>query len=362
MKIIIFSIIIISLQLALADLPDRYIIKQTEISKSHGSINKMISVSTKKMRYHDAYVSQLSTDQVRSLKKLGYDIEKDIVLSVYGKKSKKYSYGALDGNQEVPWGIDAIDARKAQQEKNGSGEGSVICVIDTGVANDHLDIADKVIGGEAIVKSITPDKPEWYDDMGHGTHVSGTIVSSGALLGVAPMAKVYAIKVLDADGSGYSSDVADGIKACIGKGKIINMSLGSSQPSEIIENAMKEAKASGIISACAAGNDGGKVGYPAAYKECVAVSAIGSDLKLASFSSRGKEIKYAAPGVDVKSTVPGGGYESWDGTSMATPHVAGVMAVKISAKKKSLKSVKLNLKSEEQGKGLINSLRTVTGK
>jgi serine protease len=109
---------------------------------------------------------------------------------------------------------------------------------------------------------------------------------------------------------------------------------------------------------CAAGNEYGPVGYPAVYPECYAVSAVNKDMRLADFSNRGKEIDFAAPGVGIKSSVPSGGYEEWDGTSMAAPHVSGTIAIMLSRNKRKLKAKNIGLHQEEQGFGLIDAYKT----
>ena len=139
------------------------------------------------------------------------------------------------------------------------------------------------------------------------------------------------------------------------------MSLGSSQGSTLLHDAIKEAAAQGILVIAAAGNDyGAPVGYPAAFPEAIAVSATDSNNNLASFSNFGPEINFAAPGVNVLSTVKGGGYEAFNGTSMATPHVSGVAALMISSGMSSIKADDIGLSADKQGEGLVNALRTVS--
>jgi len=125
-----------------------------------------------------------------------------------------------------------------------------------------------------------------------------------------------------------------------------------------------KAKESGITVVCAAGNDSGPVNYPAKYDSVIAVSALGTDDKIAYFSSRGPEIDFIAPGVSVYSTYKGGGYKTMSGTSMASPHVAGLAALAVSAGAKTPDEVfemlkkaasYLGLKPTEEGNGLIDA-------
>lgn len=139
------------------------------------------------------------------------------------------------------------------------------------------------------------------------------------------------------------------------------MSLGSSSGTTILHEAIQDAAAAGIIIVAAAGNDyGAPVGYPAAYPEVIAVSAVDSSNNLASYSNIGPEIDFTAPGVDILSTVKGGSYSSFNGTSMATPHVSGDAALLISSGRSSIKADDIGLTIEEQGQGLVNALRTVS--
>lgn len=317
------------------------------------------SVKHRKMKNFDAIVTELSDEQVAEWKAKGYTVEVNGKVHALGHPSSEQFEMGVESTTKV-WGVAAIHAPQANKLKNGSGEGVTVCVVDTGAATDHPELAGQVIGGAGIVKSTTPGKEEYYDDMGHGTHVSCTIAAKGVQIpSVAHKAKIYAVKVLDADGSGTDADVADGIKACIGHAQVINMSLGGSQPSPIIQAAMKAAKKAGIMIACAAGNDPGPIGYPAKYPECKAITAIDSQMHIASFSSTGPETAFAAPGVKVYSCLPGGKYEAWDGTSMATPHVAAVMAIAKSRKKASVKATKLiGLTRNQQGAGRVDALKT----
>ncbi len=227
---------------------------------------------------------------------------------------------------EVPWGVARVDAPAAWPVTEG--EGVRVGVIDTGIDAAHPDLRANVAGG---YNAIDPQKP-YFDDNDHGTHVSGTIAAvldGKGVVGVAPRARLYAIKVLDKGGGGRISTIVKGlIWAADHHMQVVNMSLGSPMGSLFLRLAIKYAHAHGVTVVAAAGNSGGAVGYPAAYSDAIAVSASDEQDKLASFSSRGPKVEFVAPGVDVKSTVPGG-YDWYDGTSMATPHVTGLAALAI---------------------------------
>jgi subtilisin len=149
-------------------------------------------------------------------------------------------------------------------------------------------------------------------------------------VGVAPAADLYAVKVLSRTGSGQFSWIIAGIDWCISNGiHIVSMSLGASSAPTAVETICNTAWDRGLLLVAAAGNSGPgvPVGFPAAYANVIAVSAIDSSNMIAGFSSRGPEVELCAPGVGVLSTTPGNTYGTKNGTSMACPHVAGVAAL-----------------------------------
>lgn len=147
-------------------------------------------------------------------------------------------------------------------------------------------------------------------------------------MGVAPLVDLYAVKVLSSSGSGYLSDVVRGIDWSISNHMdVINMSLGANSGSATLEQALISAEQTGIITVAAAGNDGTDVDFPGAYSSTIAVGAIDSLYNLAYFSSVGNEVDVVGPGVSIFSTYKGGTYKTLNGTSMATPHIAGLAAL-----------------------------------
>lgn len=256
-------------------------------------------------------------------------IEFDAEVKASGKGKPAPSQPA----QQLPWGVDRVDADLA----NGTGAGVTVCVVDTGIDKDHPDLQANIMGGRNFVaKGTTVDPAKWDDDNGHGTHVAGTIAAidnSVGVVGVAPQASLLAAKALNRQGSGYLSDVIAGIDYCVQSGaEVVSMSLGSNSDVQALHDAADAAYAAGVLLVAAAGNDyGGAVSYPAAYGSVVAASATDSSDNLASFSNVGPEVELAAPGVSVLSTYKDGGYAALSGTSMATPHVAGAAALAIQA-------------------------------
>ncbi|MBN8208968.1 S8 family peptidase [Bacillus sp. NTK071] len=251
------------------------------------------------------------------------------------KKNPNVSYVEEDQvahaiGQTTPWGIPHIKADQVHATGN-TGSGAKVAVLDTGIDASHEDL--NVSGGASFV-SGEPDP--FTDGHSHGTHVSGTVAglnNSVGVLGVAQSASLYAVKVLDSSGSGTYSGIIQGIEWAVDNNMdIINMSLGGSSGSTALKDAVDNAYNSGVLVVAAAGNEGtffgfNTIGYPAKYASAMAVGAVDSNNKRASFSSVGSELEVMAPGVDILSSVPGNSYASYNGTSMASPHVAGAAAL-----------------------------------
>jgi len=268
---------------------------------------------------------------------------------------------------EVPWGINRVNAASAWAVTKG--DGVKVAVIDTGIDCDHPDLKANCAGGYNALDSKKP----WKDDNEHGTHVAGTIagvLDGKGVVGVAPKARLYAVKVLDKDGAGGLSSIIKGLIWC-GNNKIdvANMSLGAPMGTIFMRAALKYATVRGVAVFAAAGNDGGSVNYPGAYPEAITVSALGPDEKIADFSSRGNQVAFIAPGVGVKSSVPKGGYDSFSGTSMATPHMAGLGALAVARGARGEAAVRAALKraatkvpglsASEQGAGVVDAAKLV---
>jgi serine protease len=242
---------------------------------------------------------------------------------------------------ERQWHLRAMGAPVAWA-MGADGSGVIVAVVDTGVSKVEDLAGTKLLKGASFV----PGTKSAADDQGHGTHVAGTIAQTtnngvGAA-GVAPGATILPVKVLSKYGFGNSAWIASGVDYAVDNGaQVINLSLGGGY-SAVIHNAIRKARAKGVLVVAAAGNSGRKgVGYPGALQETIGVSATGPDGSLAPYSSWGKGVDIAAPGGDkrvrhggvLQDTVDGKGghhYVEYQGTSMATPHVAGAAAVLLS--------------------------------
>lgn len=251
-------------------------------------------------------------------------------------------------SDQLPWGIEAIYGNDPLLIETSGGTGVNVAVLDTGVFKDHLDLKNRVSQCKDFTSMKQPVTDGKCDDKnGHGTHVAGTIAADGGddglgIYGVAPEANLYAYKVCGTNGSCWSDDIAVAIRTAADNGaNVINMSLGSDSESSLIKNAITYAVSKNVLVIAAAGNDGpepGSIDYPGANPNVVAVGAFDVNLDIADWSSRGinsttastsidyGDIEFAAPGVIVESTWKDGEYVILSGTSMATPHVAGLAA------------------------------------
>ena len=234
--------------------------------------------------------------------------------------------------QVTDWGIKTL--KVFELWKKTKGQGVKVAILDTGVIQ-HPDLIHNIKGG---INFSTSDSKDFVDRAGHGTHVAGIIAAENneqGVVGVAPQADLYAVKVLGDSGSGSYEMIVKGIDWAIENGMdIISMSLGSPYPSDILHDALKRAYAKNITIITAAGNDGDTdddddIDYPAYYPETIAVGSIDKHMKRSWFSSDGKELDIMAPGQEIYSTYLENKYAILSGTSMATPFITGVVALLI---------------------------------
>lgn len=236
---------------------------------------------------------------------------------------------AVDPLRSRQWGLDALGAERLRALAGPAAP--VVAVVDTGVDGRHEDLVGAVLPGLDLVR---PGGDGWQDEDGHGTHVAGTVaalVGNGlGGQGVLARARVLPVRVLDGNGEGYTSDIAEGVLWAADEGAdVVNLSLGGPGRDRVLAAAVADAVRRGVVVVAAMGNeglDGSPTSYPAALPDVLAVTALDRTLARAPYSSRGSHADLAAPGSGVVSTLPGHRYASADGTSMASPHVAAVAA------------------------------------
>ena len=258
-----------------------------------------------------------------------------------------------------------IDAVEAWNQTTGSAA-IIVGVIDTGIDYTHEDLVDNLWtnttelngttgvddDGNGVVDDIygarwtdgtgLPTSGDPFDGDSHGTHVSGTIGAVGnntlGVVGVNHQVRIMALKFLDDSGSGFLTDAIAAVEYAVANGAhVTNNSWGGGGFSQTLKDAIEAAGAAGQLFVAAAGNDGSDndalASYPASYDSTTIISVAASDHSdgKASFSNWGlTSVDLAAPGLDILSTTPGNGYSSFSGTSMATPHVTGVVALLLS--------------------------------
>ncbi len=255
-------------------------------------------------------------------------------VEAFGKLVGKQKYHVSDNVQvrlhlkdEVPWGVERVGAPRYWEQTKG--QGIKVAVIDTGISSRHPDLRGRVKG-----RVVTVNGGLGLSEIdGHGTHVAGTIAAVAnekGIVGVAPDVELYDVRAFGPDGTAEIADIVEGINWAIENNmNIINMSFGTTENNFALRHAVKQAARAGIILVASAGNNGGALEYPAAYKEVVAVGAIDKENNLASFSSRGNGLDVVAPGVGIKSTWLNGSYRVLDGTSMAAAHISGLYALQL---------------------------------
>lgn len=325
------------------DANSRYLIKS-----DNGILKIVYGVNHK---FDSGFTTNLTQGQLRVLDRLGVKTKKVAIYTITAKPACDYDgicEPELGENpscadckniiedpepelctptNQYPWGITKVNG-------GSGGAGVTVAVLDTGVDQDHPDLVENIIDCTSFGYRTC------RDDNGHGTHVAGTIMANGNIIGVAPEADLMAIKVLDRKGRGYTDDIATGIYYAADNGaNIISMSLGGSSESSLIKDATDYAISKNVLVIASAGNSGpseDSIGYPAANINVMAVAAFDSSDVTAQWSSRGindndwtieeREIEFIAPGVAVESTWNNGCYNTISGTSMAAPHITGIAA------------------------------------
>lgn len=294
-------------------------------------------------------------------------VEPDFVAQALGTSNDPYF---LQGSQ---WHLSKIQAPTAWDTTTGSAN-QIVAVIDSGVRASHPDLVGKVLPGYDFVANDN----DANDENGHGTAVAGT-VSPGSnnqigVCGVAWSNPILPVRVLDANGSGSYSAIANGIIFAADRGaKVINLSLGGTASSRALQDAVNYAWNKQSVLVAAAGNNGSNIAfYPAACTNVVAVSATNVSDTRPTWSNFGSYVDVSAPGVDILSVFGSDQYAAWNGTSFSSPVASGVIALMAAANTTltNVQLVDLLIKNSDDigalgydvyyGSGRVNANRAVT--
>ena len=232
--------------------------------------------------------------------------------------------------ETTPYGIEYVNALNVQDENSSTRK---VCIVDSGYDMNHPDLPNNpaILSGQSFVPGYDWDT----DENSHGTHVAGTIMALGGngigVKGVIRngLLKAHISKVFDASGSAFTSTVIAGFESCVkAESNVISMSLAGGPFNQVFADAIADAYGSGVLTFASSGNSGDfTLSYPASYPFVTSVASITNTYARSYFSAFNDEVDLCAPGSDILSTIPGGLYDSFSGTSMACPHVAGVAAL-----------------------------------
>ena len=235
---------------------------------------------------------------------------------------------------KIPSNIELLGA-ESFWDKGIYGKGITVAILDTGVDADHVCLKDRIIGGKNFTSEGKED--DFTDWNGHGTHVAGIIAGNRAekgITGVAPECNLLIVKVLDRVGDGAFPSIVKGLEYAIEQNvDIINMSLGGKANDDSLHDTIKKAVGKGICICCASGNNGDgsadtdEINFPGNYHEVIEVGAVDRDNNIAKFSNTNSEIDIVSYGVNIMSTYKNNRYATTSGTSQATPHVSGALAL-----------------------------------
>ncbi|MDQ1328680.1 MAG: Peptidase protein, partial [Candidatus Poribacteria bacterium] len=316
------------------------------------------------------HLSDTEESFIRSLPFVRY-IEPDDELYRLEEESPEhlFAFSMFSQNENIDWGVKRINAPDVWNI--ATGKGVKVGIIDTGISTKHPDLLGAVAGGYDAVNGLS-----YEDDNDHGTYVASVISARRndvGIVGVAPDAMLYAVKVMGNDGRGYISDVLDGCQWVIKEGlRVVNMSLGSNHQSKAIHEAMDALTYNKVITVVATGNEG-KLGVYSPARDNITICVGGSSMddSRMSWSNYGPELKgngVLAPGDWIQVADKSGGWRRVAGTSIATPHVTGIVALLLEIGCKDPELIRKfvfsgasqsNNPNEFNGHGLVNAKKTL---
>lgn len=259
-------------------------------------------------------------EEAESLKSLG--LVKAVEPNL-GFRAIPVAYSDADDGEDGRWNMEKVQAPQCWEETR-AGAGGAIAIIDSGIDYNHVDLEDNF--GDVKGYNFIRNDDDPMDDNDHGTHCAAIAAGTGKgrIRGVAPRARLYAVKVLDEGGSGTLESVVAGIEWSVESGAdVLSMSFGTNQYSEIFEDVCRAAYEAGAVLVAAAGNDVIGPSYPAYFDTAISVAATDRNDKAPMWSNKDNHLSICCPGVDIVSCAPQNKYRKMSGTSMAAPHAAG---------------------------------------
>lgn len=245
-------------------------------------------------------------------------------------------------SEKIPYGIQSINAQSIWESTN-KGSGRVVAVIDTGCDISHPDLSEAIIDRYNFTSDDNGNPYHVTDYIGHGTHVAGIIgarENRNGIIGVAPLCKLLVLKVIDRNGIGSFDNLVKALDYILNwKGphnetvSVINISLGGDRDNDLLHKKLIELNSKGILTIAASGNNGdnnsntNEVLFPAYYKEVLQIGAVNRNREIMPFSNSNNNIDFVAPGEKIFSTYLNGTYKELTGTSMAAPHISGLVAL-----------------------------------